>query len=145
VLVDAETSKSDRDRVVPFWSATLEALRAWLDVRPAQAVALFTAYDGWNMKVDRLRYYGLHQIMRRRVREAGVPRKKALCHIWRHTFARMYVCRGGDLETLRRLLGHKSLETVRIYLAFRTDELERRHFELSPVRQIMEGGALPDV
>jgi len=52
-------------------------------------------------------------------------------------FATWFRCR------LRRLLGHKSLETVRIYLAFTTEELERRHFELSPVRQVVEAGLNP--
>jgi integrase/recombinase XerD len=76
--------------------------------------------------------------MRRHAARAGVHGKRRWCHIWRHTFARMYVVRGGDLETLRRLLGHESLETVRIYLEFRTQDLENLHFKLSPMRQVME-------
>jgi len=134
-----EGSKSDRDRVVPFWSETAEAMRKWLSVRPAEADVVFVAFDGYRQAtVDGITGMGLHQIMRRKVRQSGVPRKRSLCHIWRHTFAKNYVLAGGDLETLRQMLGHSSLDTVRIYLGFKTEDLKARHFELSPVRQLFE-------
>jgi site-specific recombinase XerD len=37
-------------------------------------------------------------------------------HKWRHTFATSFLKRGGDLETLRILLGHTNLKTTQKYL-----------------------------
>jgi site-specific recombinase XerD len=37
-------------------------------------------------------------------------------HKWRHTFATDYVNKGGNLETLRLILGHSSLKTTQKYL-----------------------------
>jgi site-specific recombinase XerD len=37
-------------------------------------------------------------------------------HKWRHTFATNYVNKGGNLETLRLILGHTSLKTTQKYL-----------------------------
>lgn len=37
-------------------------------------------------------------------------------HKWRHTFATNFLKRGGDLETLRLLLGHSNLRTTQKYL-----------------------------
>lgn len=137
VIVRAEGSKATDDRVVHLYTDTVEALRAWLAVRPVGAQTVFVAVDGQATLTTRsLTPNGLNQLMRRRVELAGVPMKKKLCHIWRHTFGKLYIRQGGDLETLRRLLGHASIETTRIYLGFRDEELADRHFELSPVRQL---------
>lgn len=37
-------------------------------------------------------------------------------HKWRHTFATNFLRKGGDLETLRMLMGHTSLKTTQKYL-----------------------------
>ena len=136
-VVRAEGSKSDQDRTVYLYADTVNALRAWLDVRPAEARTVFVALDGRaSLSTRPLTPNGLNQLIRRRVVLAGVPMKHKLCHIWRHTFAKLYVRAGGDLETLRRLLGHMSLETTRVYLGFRDREVAERHWALSPVRQL---------
>jgi len=136
ISISADESKGVNDRVVPFWQDTLVALRSWLAVRPVGAETVFVASDGTQLTKEPLTTSGLNQIMRRRCRDAGVEPKDRLCHIWRHTFAKAYVRDGGDLETLRRMLGHATLDTVRIYLGFKTEEIEALHFEHSPVRQL---------
>ena len=55
----------------------------------------------------------------------------------RRTFAKRYVMAGGDLETLRRLLGHVSLDTTQRYLQFRVQDLRDKHFCFSPVRRLL--------
>ncbi|MEO0249530.1 MAG: tyrosine-type recombinase/integrase [candidate division WOR-3 bacterium] len=144
VTVQARSSKNAKERTVPIWTKTVEVIRAWLEVRPSEAATLFVASDGKKLTVRPLTESGLNQMMRRRAKQAGVNGKRRWCHIWRHTFAKLYVLGNGrvsgDLETLRRLLGHKSLETVRIYLGFKSEDLEWRHWELSPVRRLLEKG-----
>jgi len=50
-------------------------------------------------------------------------------HKWRHTFATEYLKRGGDLETLRLILGHTSLKTTQIYLHIDRDHLHSEYFK----------------
>ncbi len=139
VRVRAENSKDREERTVPVSAETVKALRLYLEDRPTDAQGLFVRAAGHTHQLGtpHLTGSGLNQLMRRRAKLAGIVGKRKWCHIWRHTFGKNYVLAGGDLETLRRLLGHSSLETVRIYLGFRTEEVEACHFKYSPVRQLV--------
>ena len=53
------------------------------------------------------------------VRNAGLVTP----HKLRHTFAINWIQRNGDVESLRRLLGHNSLATTQVYLNFDFDYL----------------------
>lgn len=46
-----------------------------------------------------------------------------LPHKWRHTFATRFLRNGGDIETLRLLLGHTNLSTTQMYLHLAKDDL----------------------
>lgn len=41
---------------------------------------------------------------------------KAGSHIFRHTFATLYVRSGGDIERLRQILGHSNLLVTQNYI-----------------------------
>jgi len=142
VYVPAGESKGVNDRSIPIWTETVRTLNTWLDLRP-EADTVFTAFSGRRTPTEhRLTPSGLNQMIRRRCHTAEITGKKRLCHIWRHTFASRYILgsngHGGDLESLRLLLGHSSLDTVRIHLTFQVHDLSEKHFALSPVRQLYE-------
>lgn len=137
VRIEAAWSKSTHDRAVPISPEAASALRQWLAICPAEAEAVFVSSDGHGqLRLEPLTHSGLGQMIKRRCEAAGVKPKARLCHIWRHTFARYYVLNGGDLESLRRMLGHQSLDTVRIYLGFSTEDLEEKHRQHSPLQRV---------
>ena len=59
------------------------------------------------------------------VRGAGVT--NANLHRFRHTFAINYLRQYPNVYTLQRVLGHSSLDTVRLYLAISDDDIHDAH------------------
>jgi integrase/recombinase XerD len=57
-------------------------------------------------------------------------------HTCRHTFAVMYLKNGGNLEYLRRILGHTSIETTQKYLrSIGIEQVQEVHQRFSPLAQ----------
>ena len=128
------TGKGAKDRDVPFEGPAVEALHEWLQLReslpwivddqalfvsltgPTQGHALrlrsFEAMIGCHAKAAKLRDWGIHR--------------------FRVTFATQLYDDGADIETIRALMGHESIETTRRYLA--VSERARRT-RLRPDRQ----------
>lgn len=129
------TGKGRKSRPVFFTEETGEALGEWLAVRPGEGDLVFPGQRG------EFQRGGIYQVLKRLAARAGV-KGRFNPHAFRHFFASSYVANGGDLETLRRLLGHSDLETTRQYLHFEQSVLQARHDALSPVARLAPGEQL---
>ncbi|MFW6318877.1 MAG: tyrosine-type recombinase/integrase [Bacillota bacterium] len=52
-------------------------------------------------------------------------------HKWRHTFATNFLKNGGNLESLRILMGHTNLKTTQIYLHIDKEFLHKEYFNVN--------------
>lgn len=100
------TGKGSKTRFVLINLQTLHLLKNYLQGKTSGVV------------IDLSSSY-IRQIVKKYARKAGLENwKKIHPHLLRHAFAINWVRSGGDIEGLRRLLGHQSLETSKIYLDY---------------------------
>jgi integrase/recombinase XerD len=135
VLLDQRVSlllhgKGRKERVVPLWSSTASALRAWLDRvdrRPESPV--FPNRSG-----KALSRFGVRQRLERAVAKAiefcpSLAERQVSPHTIRHTTAMHLLQSGVDLTVIALLLGHEDPSTTHQYLeadlAMKAAALER--------------------
>ena len=109
--------KGRRERVLPLWKETAEAVRAWLDVRvDAPGPELFL-----NARSRPLSRSGFEYILAKHVATAteAVPsmaRKRVSPHVLRHTCAMHVLQATHDVRKVSLWLGHATMKSTEIYL-----------------------------
>jgi len=102
--------KGNKDRYTLLTPSLLLTLRIyWRAYRPTKD--LFP-----NRSLTRHIDTGVPQLAVREARKVAGIAKPVTCHTLRHTFATHLLEAGTDLHTIRRLLGHRSLDTTSLYL-----------------------------
>ena len=127
--------KGGKERIVAFGPTCKKALlrfvttwrRAYMHDEAVDN--LFLTHQG-----GPLTYSALQQLIKRLGLRAGVPRLRA--HLFRHTFAVRYLMNGGDLMTLRLILGHTSIEVTQVYLHLKDSHIQIQHHKFSPVERL---------
>jgi site-specific recombinase XerD len=126
--------KGKKERMVPFGSTTKKALMRYIQTyRPDPATdqvgELILTLDGTSLTYD-----GLAQVCKRLAVAASIPRLHL--HLFRHTFAVRYLMNGGDVMTLRLILGHTTLDVTRLYLHLSESHVQVQHHKFSPVDRL---------
>lgn len=114
--------KGNKDRVVPISFELRKVLFNLLKASPHEAV--FAARSG-----NRLSYRNILREWEAFCHKLDIPYRPF--HQLRHNFALSFIREGGDVFTLRRLLGHSSIQTTSIYVNLQTEDLKRAHAKTS--------------
>lgn len=108
--------KGRKERIVPIGRKAIEAIEAYLKVRPPSGQGLFC-----NEKGGRLTGRSIDRIVKKYMK--GIDRPALTPHSLRHTFATHLLEGGADLRSVQEMLGHASLSTTQRYTHLQVDHL----------------------
>ncbi len=106
--------KGDKQRLVPVGEPALEAIEAYLSVRPSTGDALMDDLIFHNRSGKGLSRVSIFKMIKTQALRAGI-RKEISPHTLRHSFATHLVENGADLRIVQEMLGHESILTTEIY------------------------------
>ena len=124
-----ETGKKSRDRIVYVGHQTMQYLWKMVAENDSLGNYLFSNSNEYMNKP--LSRNAVDHLLMRLGAKAGIPNCGA--HRFRHTFAIQYLRNGGDIYTLKRLIGHSSLKMVQRYLQLSETDSKTAHRKASPV------------
>jgi len=124
------TGKRNKQRIVPFGQELATAIGQYVGRRDTeverQTTALFVTDKG-----ERMTRHQVYAIVRRSLGEVTTLKKRSP-HVLRHSFATAMLNNGAGLESVKKLLGHESLETTEIYTHTTFEQLKRVYKEAHP-------------
>lgn len=130
--------KGSKERVVPIGEHVRKVLWSYIDkVRPKPTAqvcnSLFLSREGKPITVNTVKL-----MFTRLAESSGIERLHA--HLCRHTFAVNYLLNGGDVFSLREILGHTTLEMVNHYVHFTSSQITAQHHKYSPMDKLYGKG-----
>jgi integrase/recombinase XerC len=124
------TGKRNKQRIIPFGEELEQELKHFIEVRdnevPKNSTALFLNTDGSRMTGQQV-----YTIVRGSLSKVTSMKKRSP-HVLRHTFATALLSHDAGLESVRRLLGHESIETTEIYTHTTFEQLKRVYKDAHP-------------
>jgi len=137
------TGKGNKERVVPIGSNAQKYLQRYIYHFRSEPVFperdnVFLTSEGKPLTDNSLKLF----FTRLKVK-TGIERLHA--HLLRHTFATYYLRNGGDLLSLQKILGHTSLEMVRVYSHLAEADVKVKHRRYSPMDRLELKGLQRDV
>jgi integrase/recombinase XerD len=139
-LVDLEGKTGKR--LVPFDGERLGSIiRNWMRVRAEFAhpdcKKVFISRYGGECTPDTFRQSFADNLVKTGL-DKVLGENTISCHTLRHYFCTMYLVAGGTLHNLQRITGHKSLETLMIYvnLAQQISTVAEEHAKVSPFKTL---------
>ena len=126
--------KGAKMRVVPIDGEVRKSLRHYLEIRPRAGDELWKTADGLELTARGIQMMVKHLKKRAGIKGRGGP------HRFRHYFATRYLEAGGDINSLRLLLGHATLDMVLRYSRYvDVQKALANHQQFNPLDRLYRG------
>ena len=125
------TGKRNKQRLIPFGDELAKELEHYVEVRDQsverqEPEAFFLNKHGMRVTEDQI-----YQDVKENLSRVTMMKNRSP-HVLRHSFATAMLNHDAGLESVRRLLGHESLETTQIYTHTTFEQLRRVYKEAHP-------------
>lgn len=125
--------KGDKERAVPFGTAVKKALwdySQWRGDVAGQDIFFLDQFGGQICS----RHFQI--TLKRYGNGAKIEGVRVSPHTLRHTFATQYILNGGDAFSLQAMLGHSTLEMVKLYVRLANRDVALQHQRFSPIDKL---------
>lgn len=125
--------KGAKERQVPFSSVAKQALWNYITRRgevPGQDLVFISQFG------QRLERCWMQKALRRANVKIGLQGVRLSPHTLRHTFATQYIINGGDAFSLQDILGHSTINMVRLYVTLANRDVAMLHRRFSPMERM---------
>ena len=126
--------KGNKERLVPLGEMAVEAINAYLDVRPNPDDAVSSDILFLNRFGRSLSRVSMFNMIKRQAVATGI-RKEISPHTFRHSFATHLLEHGADLRMVQEMLGHESISTTEIYTHIDNSTWQKQILEHHPRRK----------
>ena len=126
--------KGNKERLVPLGEMAVEAINAYLDVRPNPDDAVSSDVLFLNRFGRSLSRVSMFNMIKRQAVATGI-RKEISPHTFRHSFATHLLEHGADLRVVQEMLGHESISTTEIYTHIDNSTWQKQILEHHPRRK----------
>jgi integrase/recombinase XerD len=132
LFININNTKGRRDSIIPMSVTLSKVLSKYLLYRQHKSNEeyLFVNVDGKQMNS-----HSLSKQMRK-YNKNFLGAKYGSVHIYRHTFAKLWIKNGGDIFRLQKMLGHADIETVREYVEMFAEDLKQDFERFNPLDRI---------
>ena len=125
-------TKNHFHRYVPITAKMKEQLRRYMQLRgTSETDHLFVTLGETGLTRE-----ALQKVVPKYGKQAGVTDVRCSSHTLRHTFAKLSVMNGAGIFELQKILGHSSMEMVRVYVNLFSSEVADRHRDFSPLNNL---------
>lgn len=125
-------TKNHFHRYVPIQEKMKEQLRRYLKLRgTCETDHLFVTIDETAMTRSQLQ-----KVTAKYGKIANIKGVRCSTHTLRHTFAKLSVMNGAGVFELQKILGHSSMEMVRVYVNLFSSEVSEKHRQFSPLNNL---------
>lgn len=132
-----EDGKGSKDRIVYMSNDVLQALAAYLSVRPASGARKIFLAEKEPCTGKPISIRGIQRRMECYARKAKI---KVSCHHLRHTMATQMLNADADLSTIQDLLGHSNVKTTQRYCRVSNLKVQRDYFKAMEVIMLRTAG-----
>lgn len=133
-VLRVQQAKGRKTRYVPIQRVAADTLQRYLLERGI----LNHNYIWVTLENEPFQAGGIRVMISRYCDAANIQNVQCSCHTFRHTFAKKYIMNGGDIFTLKSILGHERIETTELYVELFARDLQIQHEKFSPIEHLAD-------
>lgn len=121
--------KNRRQQFVPFSDVLAQILKEYLGYRDGNS----EDYLFPNQFGGQLQRHSAECAVAKYNKNRGV--EKTSIHLFRHCFAKHWILNGGDIFTLQKILGHSTLDMVKVYVNLYSTDVKAKYDRFNPLNE----------